>query len=279
MALAEPFPHAGVAAAVVFAAVAAIVFLCVRLRQVIARARRSKSATRRCERASSSCATSPTSCPPSSLMSAAIAGTASSTELYGAWFRCSSDEVVGKKIDDVLGPETMKFAGEYIDWALRGEEVHFQPEVQYPAGPRWVDAHYVPDFDASGQVAGFCVLVLDVTQRKLAEDAVRQSEARLWAILDHLSVGVGLVDGEGRMILGNSTMRGYVPERIPSRDPARIHRWRIDGDAIPPRAGPPSGRCAARRSAPGWSFLTRATTGATSRCSPRRCRFAGRPAR
>jgi PAS domain S-box-containing protein len=99
--------------------------------------------------------------------------------LYGVWFRCSSDEVIGKTIDEVLGPETMKFAGEYIDRALRGEEVHFQPEVQYPAGPRWVDAHYLPDFDAEGQVAGFCVLVLDVTQRKLAEETVRQSEARL----------------------------------------------------------------------------------------------------
>ena len=119
---------------------------------------------------------------------------------YGAWFQCASDQVVGRTIDDVLGPETMKSAGEYIDRALGGEEVHFQPQVHYPVGPRWVDAHYIPDFDASGQVAGFCVLALDVTQRKLAEDALRQSEARLWAILDHLSVGVGFVDPEGRLI-------------------------------------------------------------------------------
>ena len=155
--------------------------------------------------------------------------------LYGEWFRCSSEEVVGKKIDDVLGVETMKFAGAHIDGALRGVRAHFEPEVQYPTGPRWVDAHYVPDLDASGEVVGFCVLVLDVTQRKLAEDAVRQSEARLWAILDHLSVGVGLVDGEGRLVLGNATMRGYIPERIPSRDPARIHRWRVDGNSVPPQ--------------------------------------------
>ena len=154
-------------------------------------------------------------------------------ELYGAWFRCSSDDVVGRRIEDVLGPETMKFAGEYIDRALAGEEVHFQPEVQYPVGPRWVDAHYIPDFDAAGEVAGFCVLVLDVTQRKLAEDALRQSEARLWAILDHLSVGVGLVDREGRLVLSNSTMRNFAPQRIPSRDPDRIDRWRINGGAVP----------------------------------------------
>jgi PAS domain S-box-containing protein len=219
---------------VALAAVAAIVFLCLRLRQVLASREaleKRHAALRESEQQLRHVA---------DVMPALISYVGRDrryrfvNKLYGAWFRCSTDEVVGRKIDEVLGPETMKFAGDYIDRALRGEDVHFQPEVQYPAGPRWVDAHYVPDFDDAGEVAGFCVLVLDVTQRKLAEDAVRQSEARLWAILDHLSVGVGLVDGEGRLILGNATMRGYIPERIPSRDPARIQRWRIDGDAVPP---------------------------------------------
>ena len=154
--------------------------------------------------------------------------------LYGTWFGRSVEEVVGKTTDEVLGEKMMQVGRPYMERALRGEEVHFEVEAPYPGGARWVNAHYVPDFDASGQVAGFCVLVLDVTQRKLAEDAVRQSEARLWAILDHLSVGVGLVDGEGRLILGNATMRGYAPERIPSRDPGRSHRWRVDGKVVPP---------------------------------------------
>jgi PAS domain S-box-containing protein len=234
MALAERFPQVAVVTAAAFAAAAVIVFLWVRLRREqacrAALERRHEALGEREQQLRHV----------ADVMPALISYVGSDrryrfvNRLYGAWFRCAPEEVVGKTIDEVLGAETMKFAGDYIDRALRGEEVHFEPEVQYPAGPRWVDAHYVPDFDAAGQVAGFCVLVLDVTQRKLAEDAVRQSEGRLWAILDHLSVGVGLIDGEGRLILGNSTMRGYIPERIPSRDPARIHRWRIDGDSVPP---------------------------------------------
>jgi len=211
---------------VVLAAAAAIVFLSVRLRQVTAsraELERRYAALRESEQQLRHAA---------DVMPALISYVGRDrryrfvNRLYGEWFRCSSDEVVGKKIDDLLGPETMKLAGAYIDGALRGERAHFEPEVHYPAGTRWVDAHYVPDFDAAGQVVGFCILILDVTQRKLAEDAVRQSEGRLWAILDHLSVGVGLIDGEGRLVLGNSTMRGYVPERIPSRDPARIRSAR-----------------------------------------------------
>jgi PAS domain S-box-containing protein len=105
---------------------------------------------------------------------------------YEIWFRCSSEEVIGKTTDEVLGPGLMARGGPYIDRALRGEKVDFEVELPYPGGPRWVTAHYVPDVDASGRVAGFCVLVLDITERKQAEETIRQSETRLRTTLADL---------------------------------------------------------------------------------------------
>ena len=223
-----------VAATVALAAVAAIVFLCVRLRQVIAsraELERRHAALWERERQLRRIA---------DVMPALISYVDRDRRYrfvnkhYASWFRRSSDDVIGRTIDEVLGPDAMKVGRRIHRTGAEGRGGPLRGRGPVPRGTRWVNGHYIPDFDASGQVAGFCVLVLDVTQRKLAEEAVRQSEARLRAILEHLPVGVGLTDGEGRLVLGNATMRGYVPERIPSRDPARIDRWRVDGDAVPP---------------------------------------------
>jgi PAS domain S-box-containing protein len=144
---------------------------------------------------------------------------------YADWFRCSLDDVLGKTTEEVLGPSVARVANPYLDRAFGGEEMRFEVEAMYPGGPRWVNGHYIPDFDASGQVVGISVLVLDITERKQAEEALRRSGSRLSAILEHLPVGVGLMDLEGRVVLSNAMLRRFVPELIPSRDVNRMDRW------------------------------------------------------
>jgi PAS domain S-box-containing protein len=98
--------------------------------------------------------------------------------MYEAWFGRERSEVIGKTTDEILGPEIMAGARARIERALRGEEVRFEHESPYPDGPRWVSGSYIPDFDEVGEVAGFFVFVVDNTKRKLAEEALRESEAR-----------------------------------------------------------------------------------------------------
>jgi PAS domain S-box-containing protein len=98
--------------------------------------------------------------------------------LYETWFGRPPAAVVGRTIADVLGPALMVHTAPHIDRALCGEEVQFTFEGPYPGAPRWVHASYLPDRDADGNVQGFFVFVVDDTARKLAEQALRDSEAR-----------------------------------------------------------------------------------------------------
>ena len=56
---------------------------------------------------------------------------------------------------------------------------------------RWVSTHGRTTFE-NGQPVGFIGVALEITERKRAEAALRESEVRLAAILDQLPVGVGL---------------------------------------------------------------------------------------
>ncbi len=76
--------------------------------------------------------------------------------------------------------------------------------VQNPlTGMRAVLASAVVMLDCSGAVSGYVGSVVDLTDRKAAEDAVRASEARLQGILDNTPSMVYLKDLEGRFLLVN----------------------------------------------------------------------------
>jgi len=70
---------------------------------------------------------------------------------------------------------------------------------------------------------------------------IRTDEARLSALIDQLPVGVGLTDDQGRWVLQNPALRGFVGDALPSRDPraqARWQSWDEQGQPIAPSRWP-----------------------------------------
>jgi PAS domain S-box-containing protein len=94
-------------------------------------------------------------------------------------------------------------------------------------GYRWVIDKARPRFDAAGAFAGFVGSVLDISDRKQAEQALHAAQGMLSAVFEALPVGVAVADQEGRVHLSNQEMHQYLPTRmLPSFDEARRERWR-----------------------------------------------------
>jgi PAS domain S-box-containing protein len=107
-------------------------------------------------------------------------------ELYTRRFGLAPADVVGLRIEDVLGAEAYQAISPQIEAVLRGEQLDFEQAIAYDAiGTRWVRARYVPDFAEDGAVRGFLAMIEDVTTRRLAEDALRE-EAKTLEIINEV---------------------------------------------------------------------------------------------
>jgi PAS domain S-box-containing protein len=117
---------------------------------------------------------------------------------YETWFGYRHEELIGRTLAEVLGEAVMERLEPYVERALRGEDVRFEMEAPYrQGGVRWIDAHYVPDRDGSGGVAGFFVLVSDISERKKAELSLTRrvnEQAALYRFTDRLHYAGSLVE-------------------------------------------------------------------------------------
>ncbi len=121
-------------------------------------------------------------------------------ESYRRWFGYAPEEIRGRHVSDVLGDAAWAVIRPYVERALAGEEVAYDHRLEYKKGPaRDVRVTYAPHFDASGRVRGFVVLSNDISDIRLAEEALRRSEHMLEQSQSTAHVGsweLTLNDGE-----------------------------------------------------------------------------------
>ncbi len=99
---------------------------------------------------------------------------------YREWFGISQKNIIGKHYSQVLGESTRKLIRNYIKSVLSGQRVRYTQKLPYiHGGTRWVSADLVPDVDDFGNVKGFYALVVDITDRKQAEEERERLQKRL----------------------------------------------------------------------------------------------------
>lgn len=101
-------------------------------------------------------------------------------EGYRVWFGADPAELVGRHVTELIGEEDFASEREYFERARAGEIVTYEHTFATRGRePRHALATLVPDRDESGRVAGLIALAIDITGRRVAEQALRELNADL----------------------------------------------------------------------------------------------------
>ncbi len=124
---------------------------------------------------------------------------------YQDWFGHATEEIVGKRVAEVVGDAAYAGVLPEMERVFAGEALSFERLMPYKDGnSRFVAVNYVPDKDEAGTVKGFYALIEDISERRLAEAALRESEEKFRSLFNSIDEGFCIIemifDGRGKPV-------------------------------------------------------------------------------
>lgn len=118
-------------------------------------------------------------------------------------------EHIGRTIGEMLPPYVEPLARLLRRVLATGEPaLNVEVEVTGPmAGEhRWVLVNYFPVRSSSDQILGVGAVVIDISETRRAQEALRTEQARLRSIVEHAPAAIWVKDRDGRIVFANKRL-------------------------------------------------------------------------
>ena len=119
---------------------------------------------------------------------------------YREWMGMTQQEVIGKKMEDLIGKNIYRRNEYRIARVLAGEIQSFEREPSGKSGYTWIQ--YIPDI-VDGKVKGFLVLVTDISELKHTEKSLKEARNKLTEVLESVPEGLVEINLKGEIVYAN----------------------------------------------------------------------------
>ncbi len=104
------------------------------------------------------------------------------------------EEFIGRSIAEVAGEQALAAIKPYVTQVLSGETADYQIRVQLPLGERYIHANYTPEWNDADEVTGFIAVIMDITERTLAEGKLYEREREFETLAENAPDLIARVD-------------------------------------------------------------------------------------
>jgi PAS domain S-box-containing protein len=127
-------------------------------------------------------------------------------------FGHTAAEIIGQPLQLIIPPEQQSEESEILSGFDRGEQVCRFETIRLRKDGRHFDVSVTisPIKDTNGKIIGASKIVRDITERKLAENVLRESEERFSSAFELAPIGMALVAPDGRWVKVNRAICAIV---------------------------------------------------------------------
>lgn len=137
------------------------------------------------------------------------------------WLDLPAERIANRHLAEILGTATYTSILPEIEAVLQGKRVEYErARLGLDGREHFLSNTFIPDIDAGGRVAGFFAMIIDITERKAAEEALRRSEERWKFALEGAGDGVWDRDIQTDAVLYSrryKEMLGYAEDEFANR--------------------------------------------------------------